>query len=345
MRVCHIIEAMGGGGGRVVLNLARAGMDAGDDVTVIYSPFRSEPGFVSELRSMGPRVIALESPMRREVGAHDFLDLLKLYKLLRGLPLFDVIHGHSSKAGALARIAGIFLPRTAMVYTPHAFMTMAPNASPVYGWIERGLSWFCDAVVCVSEQEKKHALDKLKISERKLRVIFNGVSLDYSADRKTARKRIGFEDYEYVIGFVGRFMEPKNPVRAVEAFSIAAKERADLRLVIVGYGELLDQIEKSISAAGLADRVHFMGNVPARDIMPGFDCLVCSSDSESFGLVFVEALDAGVPIVSTPVGIALKAIISGKTGFMTDFDPCNMAKEMLKISELNPEKRLKMSER
>ncbi|MDD3289210.1 MAG: hypothetical protein PHX43_09475, partial [Alphaproteobacteria bacterium] len=41
----------------------------------------------------------------------------------------------------------------------------------------------------------------------------------------------------------------------------------------------------------------------------------------------------------------LKAIISGKTGFMTDFDPCNMAKEMLKISELNPEKRLKMSER
>src|ERR1700722_7987378 len=134
MRICHVLEASGGVG-NVVIDLARFGLAAGDDVTVIYAPNRATPNFVKAMASMpGLKPIALS--MQRGVGPHDLIDFWKLYRGLRRAGPFDVIHLHSSKAGALGRAAGIFFPRAVKIYTPHAFMTLAPDASPVYGWIE-----------------------------------------------------------------------------------------------------------------------------------------------------------------------------------------------------------------
>ncbi|NTU77165.1 MAG: glycosyltransferase family 4 protein, partial [Alphaproteobacteria bacterium] len=140
MRICHVIEAAGGGSGQVVLDLARAQRAEGQEVTVIYAPQRAEARFVKELSSLsGIKIVT--SSMRRKVGLHDLADLSRLILRLRRHGPFDILHSHSSKAGALTRLANPFLPRAVHVYTPHAFMTLAPGASRLYGWIERVLSW------------------------------------------------------------------------------------------------------------------------------------------------------------------------------------------------------------
>jgi hypothetical protein len=140
MRICHILEATGGGSGRSVLRLVAGWVTRGYDVTLIYSPVRAEPIFLATMKSIkGLKCFPLE--MHRAVGLHDIGSGIGLYRLLKQHGPFDIIHSHSSKAGGLARLVGFFLPGAAQVYTSHAFITMAPDASPVYGWIEWLLSW------------------------------------------------------------------------------------------------------------------------------------------------------------------------------------------------------------
>jgi glycosyltransferase involved in cell wall biosynthesis len=344
MRICHIIEAAGGGSGQVVIDLAREGLATGDDLTVIYAPNRAGPFFDKALSSM-PGLRLVTTPMRREVGAHDLMDAWRLYRCMRRAGPFHVIHGHSAKAGALARISGLFFPKAIIVYTPHAFITMAPGVSCFYGAIEKILSLFCDAVIVVSDFEKEHALKCIGIDKRKVAVISNGVRTSGFSGRAAARRELGYQDHEFVFGFVGRISPQKNPLRLVEAFVLARQQRPDLKLAIVGEGPLRAAIEKTIIQRGLASQAHFFGGKNGRDIMAGFDGLLCSSDYEGFPIVFLEALAAGVPIVTTPVGGARESVVEGQTGFVADdFSGESLALAMLKLIALDSENRTRLTE-
>ncbi|MDD5585890.1 MAG: glycosyltransferase family 4 protein [Alphaproteobacteria bacterium] len=339
MRVCHVIESAGGGSGRVVLGLARHCKDAGDDVTVIYSASRAEPQFVKNLESLAD-VKSLAVTMQRKVGWRDALDALRLmFVLIREGP-FDVIHSHSSKAGALARSLGIFLRRPVQVYTPHAFVTMEPGAARAYGLIERGLSWLSDAVIAVSSAEETHAREQLGIDGHRVITIANGIRLDYPKDREEARRKAGFEEKAFVVGFAGRMTAQKNPERLVAAFAAIAEQSPDARLAVVGFGPLQAGTETAFAQRGMAAKVHFFTNHDAREFMPGFDCLLCTSDYEGFPVIFLEALAAGVPVVTTPVGGAVEVVGDEEAGTMTsDFAPESLAAAVVKLASLDADAR------
>jgi glycosyltransferase involved in cell wall biosynthesis len=343
MRICHIIESCGGSG-QVVIDLTREGLAAGDDITVIAAPSRAERFFYSALSSM-PGLRLLSSPMRREIGGHDLIDAWHLFRCLRSAGPFDVIHAHSSKAGALARICGLFFPQAIKVYTPHAFVTMGPEVSYFYVIIEKILSLFSDAIILVSDFEKEHALNHIGIDKTRVAVIPNGIQTKDFSDRAKVRRELGYEDDEFVLGFVGRLTPQKNPLRLVEAFVLALQQRPDLKLAIAGEGELRVAIEGAIILRGIANQVRFIAGKRGRDIIAGFDGLVCSSDYEGFPIVFLEALAAAVPIVVTPVGGARECVVEGQTGYIADgFSAEALARAMLKLIALDSENRSLMAE-
>jgi glycosyltransferase involved in cell wall biosynthesis len=339
MRVCYVIESAGAGSGQVVLNLARYCRDEGDDVTVMYSESRAEKPFLESLESLKD-VKRIAVPMQRNVGWHDAVDVLRLWFRLVLEGPFDVIHGHSSKAGALARVAGLFLwPRPVRVYTPHAFVTMGPEASRAYSLIERGLSWITNAIIAVSALEESHARQHLGIAGHKVIMIPNGIRLDYPMDREEARRKTGFSEDAFIIGFVGRLVAQKNPERLLAAFANIAGKRPDARLVIVGSGPLLSQIEQDTERLGLGEKVRLFTHHNAREFIPGFDCLICTSDYEGFPVTFLEAVAAGVPVVTTPVGGAAEVTVV-EAGFMTpDFTPESVAAAVTKLASLNSAER------
>ena len=337
MRICHIIEAAGGGSGQVMLDLARLGVEDGDDITVIYSPDRVDENFQNGLSALKGQIKSHPFLMKRAVGLHDARAALDLYKLLKSFEPFDVIHSHSSKAGALSRIAGILLPGK-QVYTPHAFMTLAPNASPLYGWIERLLSYFGSAIICVSEDERVHARDHLKISGKKLFVIPNGVSLNYPVTREASRTELGVSTKNYVVGFIGRLVDQKCPVRLIESFAVAYAQNENLRLVIIGEGPLRGDVEAAIADKELTKVVQLLGRKNGRDYLPGFDCLLCCSDYEGFPVVFLESLAAGVPVISTPVGGAQDTIGKDEAGILiSSFAAEDIGHTITKLSSLSPD--------
>ncbi len=345
MRICHVIESTNAGSSRVVVDLARCGVAAGEDVTVIYSPCRAEKIFIDDLEALLPRIHLVETPMHREVGLYDFVEGFRLLRVLRQNGPFDVIHCHSSKAGGLARLAGLFLPAAVKVYAPHAFVTLSPEASPAYGWAEKALSYLSDAIIVVSEQERAHAIDYLRISPRLIRLIPNGVSACPTSSRTIMRQRLDIAADGFAVGFVGRMVDQKNPLRAVEAFALVAKDYPQAVLVMVGDGPLNESVRDAIRGHGLEPRVRLVGYAPARDYMPAFDCLLCSSDYESFGLIFPEAMMAGVPVASTSVGVVPElASTDGPMFGAADFSPEALAAGLRRFIAAPPDDRARLQE-
>ncbi len=343
MRICHVIESAGTGAGQVVIDLSHYCASQGDEVTVIAGARRAEAHFVDTLSAM-PGVKLVFSSMRREIGLHDARDAWLLYKELRRHGPFDVIHGHSSKGGALARLAGIFFPKAVKAYTAHGFITMAPSSSRAYGWIERFLSCFCDAVVAVSEGEGRHALS-LGIPAHKVKVIPNGTTVGPQTPREEARRELEIAQEDVALGFVGRMESQKNPLLLIEAFAVAVREHPELKLNMIGEGSLMSEVRAAVARKGLQDNARLLGYRHVRRLMPAFDALVCSSDYETLPISFLEALSAGVPVITRYVGGVEEAIVEGQTGFLAQGPEAeHLAQAIKAFAATTPEQRRAMRE-
>lgn len=108
--------------------------------------------------------------------------------------------------------------------------------------------------------------------------------------------------------FVGRLESEKHPCLALDAIAAAREAGHDVGLTIVGEGSERDALVERARSAGIADRVEFMGW--RTDILPFLaraEVLLVPSRYEGYGLVIVEALAAGVPVIATDVGVAREA--------------------------------------
>jgi glycosyltransferase involved in cell wall biosynthesis len=296
VRILQVIEPSGGGSGRHVVDLAQGLIDDGHAVSLIYSPTRAEPRFEAEAAALPLRHLE-RLPLRRAVGPWDIGALIGLRRLIARLGPFDIIHGHSAKAGALARLAAPLA--AARIYTPHALATQNPvkvGATP-YGLVETLLSRLAsEAVIAVSDEEALHAARRGFPIER-LHTIPNGVTACEPADRLAARRIMGLADDAWVVGFVGRLCPQKDPVRFAQALRLAHARDPRIIGAMIGEGPLSNDAR---AAGGPA--VRMMGTLDARPLMAGFDLFAMTSRYEGFAYAMVEAAAAGLPILTTAVG-------------------------------------------
>lgn len=337
LSMLQILEPGGGGSGRHFLDLCRAMQHRGHSVTAIYSPVRAEPTFVAELEGMGLDTVHAIG-MKRELGPADLTAWLDIRRFIATHGPFDLIHGHSSKAGALARLR---LPgsKTPVLYTPHAFRTMDPSlgAKPrlAFGSIERLLgTFFCDRVICVSRDEYDHAVS-IGIPRRRLRVVYNGVARPPVGQREAIRSRFGIGADDILFGFVGRLSAQKAPERLVAAFARVAASLPSAKLLMIGSGELEPEIRRRMADAGLGDRAHLDGSIPGPVAMDAFDVVVMPSRYEAMSYVMLEAASAAKPLILTDVGGVSTVLESDRNGIRiaNSDDPTELAAAMLSAAD------------
>jgi len=318
MRAMLVLEAAGGGAGRHVLDLIGGLLQRNHSVALAYSADRAEAAFESRLASL-PGVEVHRIPMRREVGVHDFRDALALRALIRQTGPYDVLHAHSSKAGALLRLAQMPDP-SSCIYTPHALITLNPELGSrgrlIYGTFERFLARFCAGIICVSEHERQHALG-LGIPESKLTVVHNGIDAMPEYDREAVRAELGIVGQTVCVGAVGRLSHQKSLDRLIAAFARCRQLAGNCgRLVIVGDGPEREPLEHLVKHHGLRDHVLFTGNQDGPRLMAAFDIFALSSRYEALPYVLLEATVQGLPVVMTDTGGAGSVVRNEINGFV-----------------------------
>ncbi len=337
LSVLQVLEPSGGGSGRHFIDLCGGLAEQGHAVTAVYSPVRAEARFVGDLLSRNlHRVIAL--PMQRAVGPWDAVAWWQLREVIAREGPFDIIHGHSSKAGALTRLRlpGRHAPR---VYTPHAFRTMDPTLGSkgrfVYGAVERFLGrHLSERVICVSDSEYDHAIS-LGIPAEKLRVVVNGVAPVPSDRRAELRAGWGIPDEAVVFGFVGRLQPQKAPERLVAAFARMAPQMPQAHLLMIGSGEMEAELRRQIAATGLSDRIRLTAELSGNDAIQAFDALVMPSRYEAMSYVMLEAATAGKPLIVTEVGGVTTVLEHSVNGLLVgnDDDPAELAAAMVSLGD------------
>lgn len=330
LRVLQICEATSAGVGRHTLDLVR-GLAATDcEVHLLFARGRIDAEFERGLLRM-PNVRSTVLPMKRAPHPSDAAAVAFASRYAREHGPFDVIHGQSSKGGAIARLAGA-TTKSAVVYTPHCIFTMSPTIGAlergIYGLAERALAAVTDRILAASEEEYDH-LCELGISAERVRLALHGLGPPPSVTKQAAREELGLPADAVVVGFVGRLCPQKDPALALRAFAQVARTRPEVHLAVVGGGELEAESVALSRELGIADRVTWLGYRRGYEAMLAFDVLLLSSAYEGLPYVMLERLFARLPLVTTPVGGVSVAVEHGVDGFVTPpGDPTAMARAL-----------------
>ena len=137
--------------------------------------------------------------------------------------------------------------------------------------------------------------------------------------------------YYYDIVFVGRMTYPKNPHRLISVLSKVIEKKSDVKIAIIGNGELDEEIRKLSDEKGLSHNISFLGFQPnPLKIMYNSKVMIMTSRWEGTPMCALEAMALGLPIVSTPTDGMCDLIENDANGFLSD-DDIDIAEKLLKI--------------
>ena len=238
----------------------------------------------------------------------------------------DVIYAHSSKAGALGRLADVGF-KNIVLYNPHGWAFNMNDISAikkkVYALIEKVLSYKTDMIIAISAWEKESAAKYKICCSDKIHIIPSGVDVCLYDEKQRRydlnRSKLNISVDAYVIGMVGRISYGKGPDLFVKAAALIKNKIPNAFFVIVGEGEERSSIENLLSEMGLKEDFLITGWVSnPMEYIQLFDQAMLLTRWEGFGLVLTEYMLAEKPIITTRVGAVPDLMQHGKNGVMID---------------------------
>jgi glycosyltransferase involved in cell wall biosynthesis len=270
-------------------------------------------------RAAGARFVPLRHVRRPLHPARDLLGLIELVVLMRRAAP-DIVHANSSKAGVLGRLAAAAAGVPIRIFTVHgwAFSASSGLVSVLYRWADRLMAPLTTLTICVAERERTAGLAaRTCIAERTV-VIPNAIDVE-------AIPQARHDGGPPLVVAVGRLAEPKDAMTLVRALAAVPGRR--FAALLVGDGPDRPCVEEEVNRLGVADAVALVGtrdDVPA--LLAGADVFALSSRSEGAPISILEAMAAGLPVVSSRVGGVPELVVDGETGLLVPpGDPAAMS--------------------
>lgn len=260
----------------------------------------------------------------------DFFEEIQKFRAAQQLH-YDLIHSHYWLSGLVGTLAKAHwkIPHVMLFHTLGILknLSVGSEREPEFRLrAERELAGTCDRIIAFTDQERLDLICCCGAPAEKIGVVPCGVDLNLfrPMNKGWARSILGFSSEERIVLFVGRFDSVKGLDRLLVAISrLPSHDRLRL-LLIGGSGEKtpeqteLQRLSKTLSIAHL---VSFAGRIPQEQLPPYYsaaDLLVLPSCYESFGLVALEALACGTPVVATQVGAMPRIIRNGINGRLVE---------------------------
>ena len=327
--VVHVIKLTGvAGAERHLLALAAGQRAAGLDARIwaLLEPKRPVPEFSEMCRA---RAIPLETlPIRGHLDRR--LRGALSAKLRAAAP--DLVHTHLIHAD----VYGVRAARAAGV--PYVVTSRHnDNRARLIRWarkLNRRMWQQVDAGIAISEAVRQFVLRTEGAPPEKICAVHYGLDPQTVSAPPDARARLraelGLPDDALLVGSVCRLIPQKGLSDGLRGFATAARTFPNAHYVLAGRGPLLQALRDEARALGIGERVHFLGwRDDAHAVMAALDVLLAPSLWEGFGLVFLEAMALGVPIVATRVSAIPEVVADGESGWLVPpRDPAAIAEAL-----------------
>lgn len=223
---------------------------------------------------------------------------------------FDVIHCHTPMGGVVTRLAALSARKngTRVIYTAHGFHFY--KGAPKLNWliyypIEKILSKYTDTLITINQEDFDIAEKRFYAGETKL---IYGVGVDKSRfdfvmtyeEKNAYRKMVGVSDNDFVTIQIGELNENKNQIMSIEAIKKLTQENSNIKLLLVGTGNLEEFYRQKIAEYDLKNNVFELGyrkDIP--QLLKISDLCISTSKREGLPVNIMEAQMAGVPVVAT----------------------------------------------
>lgn len=324
---------------------------------------RAQDPICVEAKDISPRirVVQLKGGPERPIERTDMFQFIPEFAanleryIHREKENYDIIHSHYWLSG----LAGGYVKHKMGIPLVHAYHTLAFKKGRKLGQkehkrrevSERHLAHISDLIISPSTEERDNLVDEYGLMPAKVRVVYPGVNprLFYPVPNREVLKKTGLHGGDFILLFVGRIEPVKGLMNLVEALSILKRKNPPLfaktRLIVIGGGkkrkelaanEEVRRIKAAVERLELEDRVRFMGSVSQAQLRKYYsaaDALIIPSLYESFGLVTVEALACGTPVLASQIGEMKNIVKDGKNGLsFYPCDPISLAQSIEKLS-------------
>ena len=355
IRVLRVIARLNMGGPAIhVANLAAGLQSRGYQTTLVAGSLaRGEDsmGFLAE--RLGVSVVSVPEIQREVSALHDMRSALRVASLIR-TERPHVLHTHTAKAGAIARVAAMLAGDArppVVVHTFHGHVLkgyFGPGRTALFRQVERTLARANDALIAVSPEVRDELVELGVAPRERFAVIRLGIPLaERLADESAAdyRRLYGIPREAFVVGWVGRMTGVKSTGAVLEIVRAARDEGVDAVLCMVGDGPDRVRLEQLAHELGIARSCFFVGY---QEDVAGyyrlFDAFVLPSVTEGTPVSAIEALASGTPVVANRVGGVPDVVRDGVDGFLVEAGDVRGAGRRLAELAGDPKLRARMGE-
>ena len=333
VRVLRVITRLNMGGPALHVAYLSAGLaERGYETTLVtgsLAPGENSMAFVAERLDVD--VVQIKGMQRDISPFRDVFAVIRLARVIRRLRP-HIVHTHTAKAGAVARLAALFAGRARPPIVVHTFHGHAlrgyfdPMRTAVFRVLERLLARVSTALVAVSPEVRDDLVSLNVAPAERFAVIRLGIELEDRVSengehREETRRQLGISPERFAVGWIGRMTGVKGMENVLLVFRRLRARGVDAVLCLVGDGPDRSAVEKRARELGVMRQTLFLGfQEEVARFYSAFDALVLPSLSEGTPVTAIEALAAKRPVVATRVGGVEDVVREGEDGFLVDVD-------------------------
>jgi glycosyltransferase involved in cell wall biosynthesis len=336
IKVVHLIARMNVGGPAILLSSLVQGLNDDGFNSHLVTGYCEE----NEVDYLEANGLQLDEIRIKGLGrsVSPLADLKALFSVMRTLRKLkpDIVHTHTAKAGVIGRVTALIaVPRAKRVHTFHGHLLQgyfSKGKTRLVVLLERSLAKITHLILTVGSQVAKDLQDAGIGNPAKMKITYPGIKVTYGSHAEETRNSLDLSGDEVVLIYVGRLTQIKRVDRLIEAFKLAQRDCSNVTLLIVGDGELKEELQ----AKSYGLKVKFLGwRTDVYELMSASDVAILTSDNEGMPITLIEAAFMGLPSVTTNVGSASEVVLNATTGYVTTKDTAVIAEKIkqLVISE------------
>lgn len=332
-KIIHVVQSAGGVAEYLYMFFQNMTDNGYHHILVVSEDYKEQ---IQRFENLVNKVYIV--PMKREISLKFDVMAIRKLKTIFKQESPDIVYLHSSKAGAIGRIALLFNHKIKILYNAHGWYfnaDMKERKKKIFAFIEKILAIKTDKIINISKDEYQSAVKYRIANTKKMCVIENGIDFkkfEHSEKyRDETRKKYEIKEEEKVIGVVGRLTEQKDSITAIKSFDLIHKNNKETKFMFIGSGELQKDVQEYARQNNIENDMIITGWVKdVEKYIPALDVAILPSRWEGFGFAIVEYMACDKPIVASDVGGIRNLIKHGENGFLTT---CGDAESIAKYVE------------